>query len=79
MKNFINPIKLPKDDPGRYLLDDKGVGNAFADLIKNKLRFVADEKCWFNYTNVVWKKDHNSLCARESVKHIWIYEVSEQM
>lgn len=68
MEKFINPLDARKDNPTRYTLDDKGIGNAFADSIKNKLRFVAEEKGWFYYTSVIWKKDHNGLHARELAK-----------
>jgi putative DNA primase/helicase len=64
MGKFINPL----DNLDRYSLDDKGIGNAFADSVKGESRYVADEKSWFYYDGVVWKKDHNSLHVREKAK-----------
>jgi len=64
MVKFINP----RDNLDRYSLDDKGMGNAFADSVKSELRYVADEKCWYQYTGVVWKKDHANIRARELAK-----------
>ena len=69
MKNFINPL----DDPNRYSLDDKGIGNAFADSVKDKLRFVADENCWRYFDKVRWRKDHAGLRSRELAKEYLDY------
>jgi len=63
-RKLINPL----DDPIRYPLDSKGIGNAFADSFKRELRFVADENCWRHFDGIRWKKDHVGLRSRELAK-----------
>ena len=64
MVNFINPL----DDANRYSLDDKGIGNAYADSIKDELRFVSEENIWYYYNGILWKKDYAGIRTREQAK-----------
>ena len=59
---------VPTADSIRYTLDDKGVGNAFADSFKNELRFVREEKNWYYFDGTRWRRDTESLNARERAK-----------
>ena len=65
---FISPLCPPQKDPDRYTIDDKGLGYAFADSVKGELRYIADEKCWYHYPGIRWKKDNADLHARELAK-----------
>ena len=64
MIKLINPL----DDLSRYPLDERGIGNAFADSYKNMLRFVPETKCWYHYNGVCWKPDTADMKVRESAK-----------
>ncbi len=57
----------PEDNP-RYTLDDKGMGELFADIHKDKLRYNVTAKEWFYFNGKVWEEDTGSMRASRYAK-----------
>jgi putative DNA primase/helicase len=61
---FISPLS----SPGRYTLDDIGMGYLFADTYKNISRYVGEMKSWYCYDGKAWRQDIEGLKVAQQAK-----------
>ena len=54
----------------KYTLNDKGNGELFADLYKNKCRFNVTAKEWYHYDGKVWTEDTGGMIASRYAKDL---------
>lgn len=62
--------ELKPESNARYEWNDVGIGNLFADMHKNILRYVPERKSWFMFGGKRWKQDTGGLAAMEKAKHL---------
>lgn len=61
----LNPHKNP-----RYGWNDIGNGNLFADMYKDRARYVPERKVWFVYDGKRWKADPGAIRVMELCKRL---------
>lgn len=54
----------------KYETNDKGFGNLFADVFKDKHRYNTDRKTFMYYDGKKWVNDYESMCAKNSAKEL---------
>ena len=54
----------------RYRQSDLGNGYLFADIFRDRARFVTERRCWFVYDGRVWKPDTEGHAVRELCKEL---------
>ena len=57
----------PHTNP-RYIHDEIGLGNIFADYFKPIARFNASRSIWYVYDGKIWQPDENALAVAELAK-----------
>lgn len=63
-------IKLHPEQNQKYPQTDIGAGRLFADCFKDIARYVPERKCWYCYSDGVWKQDVGNLRAMEYLKEL---------
>ncbi len=63
-------IKLHPEQNQKYPETDIGAGRLFADCFKDTARYVPERKCWYCYSDGVWKQDVGNLRAMEYLKEL---------
>ena len=54
----------------KYSFDDKGNGDLFADLFKNKIRWNTTARSWYQYDGRIWKEDAGGMYAARLAKDL---------
>lgn len=76
MSNLLDDLK--KINPYKnYSHDDKGLGELFADIYKDKCRYNTTTKSWFIYDGTRWIKDEANMkvsrYAKQLSKYLYLY------
>lgn len=53
-----------------YSHDEKGLGELFADIYKDKCRYNTTTKCWFIYNGRIWEEDKGNLNVSRYAKEL---------
>lgn len=69
IKEILSTFKAHDIKPENYSQDDKGMGELFATVLKNKFRYNVDCQCWMYYNGKVWEIDKGSAKVNKYVKY----------
>lgn len=69
VEKLFNYLKQLDKKPEEYTQDDKGMGELFALLIKDFLRYNVDRKMWMFYDGRIWVNDTGSVKVNKYAKH----------
>ena len=69
VKFILEKLKKMDKKPELYSQDDKGMGELFALVTKNKLKYNVDRKTWMYYNGKVWVNDNGSATVNKYAKH----------
>jgi len=68
----------PKEQ-GKYTPNDKGFGELFADVFKDRCRYNATAKSWYYYNGKIWIEDVGNMktrgCAEELYQVLAVYSL----
>lgn len=66
--NFLCEVRPEQNQ--KYPETDIGAGRLFSDCYKDVVRYVPERKCWYCYSDGVWKQDVGNLRAMEHLKEL---------
>lgn len=71
LKNYLS-TSLSKMQPERsYTLNDKGNGELFADIFKDRCRYNTTAKEWYVYNGKIWIEDTGAMATSRCAKNLY--------
>ena len=73
--NFVMLADYHPEDNPRYVRNDIGIANLFADIYKDTVKYCTDRKRWYVYDGKRWVADDNAAmeCCKELTLALYSY------